>query len=113
MGHIRIGTLPATRRWEDDIGLVAEGGEISRVAEATTAAWQLAFDKVRNDAGFREAVWLVTQLGVAGRSGDPGQLRMAGLDVIGAASVVEVAMALSGAMERRIAGSRQRSDFGE
>ena len=51
MGHIRIGTLWATRRWEDVIGLVAEGAEISCVAEATTHAWQLASDKVRNDAG--------------------------------------------------------------
>src|SRR2546422_3669561 len=54
MGHIRIGTLPATRRWKDVVGLVAEGAEVSRVAEATTHAWQLAFDKVRNDAGFRK-----------------------------------------------------------
>jgi hypothetical protein len=114
MGHIRIGTLPATRRWNDVIGLIAEGAEISRVAEATTHAWQLAFDKVRDDAGFREAVWLLTQLGVAGKSRDPtGQLGSAGLDVAGAGSVVEVAMALSGAMESRIEGTRQRSDFGE
>ena len=56
MGHIRIGTLPATRRWEDVIGLVAEGAEVSRVTGATAHAWQLAFDKVRNDVGFREAV---------------------------------------------------------
>src|SRR5438105_1881488 len=114
MGHIRIGTLPATRRWKDVIGLVAEGAEVSRVAEATTHAWQLAFDKVRNDAGFREAVFLLTQLGVAGKSGDPaGRLGAAGLEVGGAGSVVEVAMALSEAMERRIQGARQRSDFGE
>src|ERR1035437_6204737 len=103
MGHIRIGTLPATRRWEDVIGLVAERAEVSRVAEATTDAWQLAFDKVRNDAGFREAVWLVTQLGVAGRSKDPaGQLGAAGLDVAGAGSVVGGAMGLSGAVGRRV-----------
>jgi len=114
MGHIRIGTLPATRRWEDVIGLVAEGAEISRVAEATTHAWQLAFDKVRNDAGFREAVFLLTQLGVAGKSKDPaGQLSAAGLEVGGATSVVDVAIALNEAMERRIGAERQRSDFGE
>src|SRR2546426_8769980 len=114
MGHIRIGTLPATRRWKDVVSLVAEGAEVSRVAEATTHAWQLAFDKVRNDAGFREAVFLLTQLGVAGKSKDPaGQLSSAGLEVGGAGAVVEVAMALGGAMERRIQSARQRSDFGE
>jgi len=114
MGHIRIGTLPATRRWKDVIGLVAEGAEVSRVAEATTHAWQLAFDKVRNDAGFRKAVFLLTQLGVAGKSSDPAEkLGAAGLEVGGAGSVVEVAMALSEALERRIQGAHQRSDFGE
>src|SRR5205823_8033837 len=114
MGHIRLGTLPATRRWSGVIGLVAEGAEASRVAEATTDAWQLAFNKIRDDAGFREAVWLLSQLGVAGKSADPGgKLSSAGLEVGQAASVVEVAMALNDAMERRIENARQRSDFGE
>jgi hypothetical protein len=114
MGHIRLGTLPTTRSWNGVIGLVAEGAEASRVAEATTHAWQSAFNKIRDDVGFREAIWLLTQLGVAGKSNDPGgKLSAAGLEVGGAGSVVEVAMALGDAMERRIAGARQRSDFGE
>jgi hypothetical protein len=61
-----MGPLPATRRWKDVIGLIAEGAEASRIAEATAHAWGLAFDTVKNDAGFREAVWLLTQLGVCG-----------------------------------------------
>jgi hypothetical protein len=106
--------MPATRRWTDVVGLIAEGAEISRVAEATTHAWQLAFNKVRDDAGFREAVWLLVQLGVAGKSKDPaGHLRAVGLEFADAGSVVEVAMGLSGAMERKIESSRDRSDFGE
>jgi hypothetical protein len=48
MGHVRIGIPPATRRSEDVIGLVAEGAEISRVAEATTHAWQRAFDEIHS-----------------------------------------------------------------
>jgi hypothetical protein len=114
MGHLWLGTLPATRRWRDVIGLIADGADVSRVAEATAHAWQRAFETVRNDAGFREAVWLLTQLGAAGRSEDPGTiLSAAGLDVAGSSSVVEVAIALSTAMDARIEGSRHRSDFGE
>ncbi len=30
MGHSLIGTMPATRRWKDVSGLVAEGAEVSR-----------------------------------------------------------------------------------
>jgi len=114
MGHIRIGTLPATRRWKDVIGLIAEGVEAARVAEAVTHAWEQAFNTVRNDAGFREAVYLLMQIGVAGKSRDPtGHLSSVGVEVSGAGSVVEVAMAISAAMEQRLEGSRQRSDFGE
>ena len=114
MGHIRVGTLPATRRWNDVVGLITEGAEAPRVAEAVTHAWEQAFIAVRSDAGFREAVWLLMQIGVAGKSRDPtGHLSSVGVEVSGASSVVEVAMALSAAMERRLEGTRQRSDFGE
>ena len=71
MGHIRVGTLPATRRWKDVVGLIAEGAEAPLVAEAVTHAWEQAFIAVRSDAGFREAVWLLMQIGVAGKSRDP------------------------------------------
>jgi hypothetical protein len=114
MGHIRIGTLPKTRRWKDVIGLIAEGVEAGRVAEAVTHAWEHAFNAVRDDVGFREAVYLLMQIGVAGKSRDPTEhLSSVGVEVAGAGSVVEVAMGLSTAMERRIEGTRQRSDFGE
>lgn len=114
MGHIRIGTLPATRRWQDVIGLISEGAEAPRLAEAVTHAWEKAFNAVRNDAGFREAVWLLMQVGAAGKSRDPTEhLASIGVEVSGASSVVEVAIALNAAMERRLASTRQRSDFGE
>ncbi|HYG33895.1 MAG TPA: hypothetical protein VEC99_03875 [Clostridia bacterium] len=114
MGHIRIGTLPATRRWKDVVGLITDGVEAARVAEAVTHAWEQAFNSVQKDAGFREAVYLLMQIGAAGKSRDPTEhLSSVGVEVAGATSVVEVAMALSAAMERRLEGTRQRSDFGE
>ncbi len=55
MGHIRIGTLPASRRRKDVIGLVAEGSGVVRGAGAVTHAREQAFNTVRDDdAGFRE-----------------------------------------------------------
>src|ERR1017187_4106097 len=102
MGHIRIGTLPASRRWEDVVEMIMGGADASRIAEAVTHAWDRAFNTLRNDAGFREAVYLLMQIGVAGKSRDPtGHLSLVGVEVSGAESVVEVAMALSDAMERR------------
>ena len=114
MGHTYLNTLPATRRWNDVIGLIAEGAEADRIAEAVTHAWEHSFNAVRDDLGFREAVWLLTQFGVAGKSQDPtGHLSSVGVEVSGAESVVDVAMALTAAMDREIDGSRRRSDFGE
>ena len=42
MGHIRLGTLTATRRWTDLIELIAEQADVLKVAEAVTHAWEHA-----------------------------------------------------------------------
>src|SRR5437879_2512636 len=60
--------VAARSGWKDCIGVGAEGAEISRVAEARHHAWKLAFDRGCNDEGLREAVFLLTPLGVAGKS---------------------------------------------
>lgn len=104
----------ASEPWKDVISMIAEGAEISRVAEATTHAWNKAFNAVREDTGFREAVWLISQIGVAGKSGDPSaKLSAAGVEIQNASSMAEVAVALMDAMDHRLQNSRQRSDFGE
>src|ERR1035441_4296517 len=103
MGHILLRPSAKTPRWKDVIGLIAEGADASRVAEAVTHAWEHAFNTVRNDAGFREAVYLLMQIGAAGKSRDPtGHLSSVGVEVSNKDSIVEVAMALSAAMERRL-----------
>ncbi len=114
MGHTRIGALPATKRWNEVVGLITEGAEVSKVAESTVHASELAFKKVQDDFGFREAVWLLTQFGVAGGKDDPARhLDAHGVEVAGASSPVEIAMALGGELDRRLDASRKRSDFGE
>jgi hypothetical protein len=114
MGHIRLGTLAATRRWIDVIELIAEQADASKVAEAVTHAWEHAFNTVRDDVGFREAIWLLSQIGMAGKSANPAEhLNAAGIGVAGAKSVVEVAMGLSEAMENRLQTAHKRSDFGD
>jgi hypothetical protein len=69
---------------------------------------------VQGDVGFREAIWFMTQLGVAGAQSRPvGFLNSVGLEIGKCESVVEVAMALASAMDQRIDASGKRSDFGE
>ncbi len=65
MGHIRLGQLPRTRKWRDVVELVAVGADVSQVATATIRAADSAFTFVNNDSGYNQAVWLMTQLGLA------------------------------------------------
>ena len=36
MGHIRLGNLPKTRKWEQVVGLIEGGAGTAQVANATT-----------------------------------------------------------------------------
>ncbi|MBA4148487.1 MAG: hypothetical protein H0X66_10275 [Verrucomicrobia bacterium] len=114
MGHTRLGTLPATRKWKQVIDLIAEGASAARIAEATIDAWRQAFAKVQDDGGFREAVWWMTQMGVAGGQQNPlGYLDSAGLDVSNCESGIDFAVALSTAIEERVSLYPKRSALTE
>jgi hypothetical protein len=65
MGHIRLGQLPRTRKWRDVVELVAAGADVPQVANATIKAADSAFTFVNDDSGYNQAVWLMTQLGLA------------------------------------------------
>jgi hypothetical protein len=51
----------------------AKASDAPTVAEAVTHAWEHAFNTVRDDVGFREAIWLLSQIGVAGKSLNPAE----------------------------------------
>jgi len=71
MGHFRIGALVKTRPWRAVVDLITAGADAATVAEATMRASQKALEYVQEDAGFREAVHLLVQLGVAASKDDP------------------------------------------
>lgn len=114
MGHSRIGKLPATRKWQEVVRLIANGADAGEVAEATLKAAQKAFAVVEKDAGFREAVKLLVEMGLAGGKPDPAaQLAAAGINIPESTSVVEVAMAVGEALDQRIRDTRDGQTFGE
>ena len=114
MGHSRIGTLPATRKWKDVVKLIADGADVAQVAAATLRAAERAFSLVKNDVGFREATRLLVELAQAAGSKNPvGHLESVGLALSEKTSLAEVAMVLSETLDRRISATRQRSDFGK
>ncbi|WCJ60324.1 hypothetical protein NXS98_04105 [Fontisphaera persica] len=114
MGHSRIGTLPATRKWQEVVRLVADGADVGEVAQATLKAAEKAFSLVQKDAGFREAVNLLVEMGLAGGKADPtAQLAAAGIAIPESTSVVEVALAVGEALDQRVRATRDGQTFGE
>lgn len=113
MGHSLLGALPRTREWRAVVELIAAGADVSQIAEATMIAAERAFSFVANDVGYNRAVWLLTQMGLAGRASDPlTYLREQGVDIPRDTSLPGVVAAISHALDT---GSRhgELSDLGE
>jgi hypothetical protein len=65
MGHIRLARLPATKRWEQVVGLLRAGGSFGQLAADTAAA---EIKSQSGDSAPAYSVWLLTQLPLAARS---------------------------------------------
>lgn len=114
MGHSRIGALPATRPWKDVVRTIADGADVAKVAETTLKAAEKAFSSVAKDAGFREAVNLLVEMGLAASKPDAAaEFAAAGVAIGESTSVVDVALAVGEALDERIRATRDGQTFGE
>ncbi|MBP7830992.1 MAG: hypothetical protein KA248_13855 [Kiritimatiellae bacterium] len=114
MGHVRLGALPHTKRWTKIVDLITTGADAAKVAKATIEASQKALTYVQGDAGFREAVQLLVEIGQAGSQKDPAAyLAKAGIQLPSQPSLTDVAVGIAQALERRINSSGKQSEFGE
>ena len=114
MGHQRLGGLPVTQPWKKVVRLIADGADVAKVADATLEAAQRALSAAQNDPGFREAVHLMVQLALAGTTKDAAaHLAAAGVELADGGSVADLAAGLAEALDRRMEGKGQRSDWGE
>src|ERR1700730_16641582 len=62
MGHIRLGTLPKTQKWEHVVGLIAGGADVERIAAASADAAERGLERASQDQGLAHAFWLLTQI---------------------------------------------------
>lgn len=114
MGHLRLGDLPRTRKWQQVVGLIDGGAGAAQIANATISAAERGLNLAAEDSGLVETVWLLTQLPQAARSDDfAGALRQAGLDVGDSPTLMEVVGAFADAVDHRLAESGGRTDLGE
>ncbi len=103
-----------TQPWKKVVKLIADGADVSKVADATLQAAQRALNAAQNDPGFREAVHLMVQLALAGTTKDAAEhMAAVGVELAAGGSVADLAAGLTEALDRRMEGKGQRSDWGE
>jgi hypothetical protein len=114
MGHIRLGDLPRTRKWQQVVALIEGGAGTGQVANATIAAAERALDFAASDKGLVETLWLLTQLPLASKGENFAEaLRNLGLGVYDSPSLMEVVGAFSDAVDKKLANNGGRTDLGE
>lgn len=113
MGHVRLRRLPATRKWEQVVALLAEGAAVEEIAAASADAADGALQHARADGTLANAFWLLTQLPLAARAPDfPEAARRIGVEISDRPTLMEVVAAFSDAVDRASLGQPGRTDLG-
>lgn len=100
MGHVRLGTLPRTRKWRDVLELIGGSGDAMAVASATMEATARELLQAGEDPTVVHTMWLIAQLPQAARQDDFVEaLRQVGIDVAATPSLVELATAVGFAVD--------------
>ncbi len=114
MGHIRLGRLPKTRKWNEIVDLIHYGAGAGQIANAVLRAAEKNLRFAGRDQGVVEGVWLLMQLPLAARSDDfAGALRELGLDVGDAPGLFEIIAAVGERIDASMPATRGRTDVGE
>lgn len=114
MGHVRLGSLPRTRKWREVVDLIVAGAEVDQVATATLTAAEKALKRSFQDVGLGQAMWLLAQLPLAAKEPNFGEaLRKRGLDVPDEPLVADIHQAALDAIDKQIGNNGQRTDLGE
>ena len=115
MGHIRLGVLPKSRKWNQVVGLIAGGADVEHIAAVSADAAENGLDRASDDVGLAHAFWLLTQIPLAARQADfPSRLRGLGLDGLSVdPSLIEIIAAFGRAVDRHVRATGRRTDLGE
>lgn len=96
------------------MGLVANGAGACQVANAVIRAAERGLNLASEHKALVEAFWLLTQLPTAARQQDfAAALRACGLQVADSPGLMDVAAAVSEAVDARIPNNSGRTDLGE
>src|SRR5688572_12253729 len=99
MGHVRLGTLPTTRKWQRVVELISDGGSVEEVARASAIAAEYDLKRAASDPVFLYVARLLVELPLAARGPDFEQaLKRLGLSPAAPRSLTELSAAVSDAV---------------
>lgn len=114
MGHIRLGELPRTRKWEQVVELIKRDGDAATIAAAALDAAEKGFQQAAEDEGLGRATWLLTQIPLAAREANYlDRLKALGVAVAGEPGLVELVGAFTDAVDAQMRRAGGRTDLGE
>ncbi|MCC0028506.1 MAG: hypothetical protein R3D65_17010 [Zhengella sp.] len=114
MGHIHLGVLPNTRKWQHVVALLEDGAREAAVFSAAADAAERDLKNAPNDPVFVEAVRLLAMIPQAARQPEFGaELRALGLNVGDDPSLIDIVNAAGNCLDQVASASGRRSDFGE
>src|SRR6056297_2155430 len=106
MGHIRLGTLPQSKKWRDVVGLIDSGASIDVIAEAAAKASERDLSKASKDPRFQFVAALLVRLPLLARApGFEDALADLGFGDNPLASVANLLSGLDAAIERQSFGT--------
>ena len=114
MGHIRLGTLPQSKKWRDVVRLLDSSASLEDVAEAAARASELDLSRASDDPNFQFVTQLLVKLPLLARA--PGfEVAMADLGIEHSAleSVTGLLAGLNGAISQQSFDQGRSSDAGE
>jgi hypothetical protein len=114
MGHIRLGTLPRTRKWNQVVELIASGAKVEGIAAASAEAAENGLERASRDEGLAHVFWLLTQIPEAARGGNFSErLAELGLQVSNEPTLLEILAAFTRAVDSHVRHGGKRTDLGE
>lgn len=114
MGHIRLGTLPRSKKWRDVVGLIDSEAPIDAIAEAAAKASETDLSRVSDDPRFQFVSDLLVRLPLLARApGFEDTLTDLGVGDNTLSSVAGLLAGLELAIDRKSFETGSTSDAGE
>jgi hypothetical protein len=114
MGHVRLGDLPRTRKWNQVVDLLDSDAPTARVAAATLEASKRGLEDAAKDPALIYTFWLLTQLPLCAKKSDYDEsLRRLGVLVADKPGLFDLVGAFSDSIDEYVRRTGGRTDLGE